>query len=138
MKALCIFFLFPLVLWGQTERGFTGKYVFTQTPGIYRCAGCHSPLFRSEDKYQIGCGWATFTRAHPSKSVYFLEDWKMEFKRYEVLCRKCDAHLGHVFNDGPPPKHLRFTINSLALELEQTSPAEPSVLLPIEAPTKRP
>lgn len=132
-------FLFPLALWAKsdaewmeklgrerynvlrkksTERAFMGKYVFTQIEGLYVCAGCDHPLFRSVDKYQIGCGWPTFTQAAAPKSVYYLEDWSMGFKRYEVLCRSCDGHLGHVFNDGPPPKNFRYTINSLALKLQ--------------------
>lgn len=100
-----------------TERGFLGKYVRTTTAGTYHCAACHTPLFSSQDKYQIGCGWPTFIQPMTPKSVYYLEDWHMGFKRYEVLCRGCDSHLGHVFNDGPPPKGLRYTINSVALDL---------------------
>ncbi len=100
----------------KTERAFVGKYVSTKTPGTYECAACRAVLFLSSDKYQIGCGWPTFTQPAHSNSVHYFEDWSMGFKRYEVLCRGCDSFLGHVFHDGPLPKRLRYTIHSSALE----------------------
>lgn len=100
-----------------TERAFSGQYLYETAPGTYRCAACQAPLFRSEDKYDSGAGFPSFKNAI-DKSVYFLEDWTLPFKRYEVLCRQCHSHLGHLFKDGPPPKNLRYCINSLSLRLE--------------------
>ncbi|HSX10380.1 MAG TPA: peptide-methionine (R)-S-oxide reductase MsrB [Chlamydiales bacterium] len=99
----------------KTERAFSGKYLYETAPGIYRCAECKNALFKSEDKYDSGAGWPSFTKPVETESVYYLEDWSLPFKRYEVLCRKCNSHLGHVFNDGPPPKGLRYCINSVTL-----------------------
>ena len=101
-----------------SERAFLGRYVFTRSPGVYLCAACDLPLFLSEDKYDSGSGWPSFKKAAAPKHVYYLEDWSLSFKRYEVLCSRCDSHLGHVFNDGPPPKGLRFCINSITLFLK--------------------
>lgn len=102
----------------KTERGFSGKYLYETAKGIYQCSSCKNPLFSSEDKYDSGSGWPSFKKPLTPKSVYYLEDWSLSFKRYEVLCRGCNAHLGHVFNDGPPPKNLRYCVNSLSLILE--------------------
>ena len=101
-----------------TERAFLGKYVLTQSKGTYYCAGCLLALFSSEDKYQAKVGWPTFTQPIAPKNVFYLEDLSMGFKRYEVLCQQCDSHLGHVFHDGPPIKHLRYCINSISLQFE--------------------
>jgi len=103
----------------ETQRAFSGTYVSCKREGTYCCAACDVPLFRSEDKYDIGCGWPTFTKPVESKAIYYLEDYSFVFKRYEVLCRSCGCHLGHVFRDGPPPKHLRYTINSISLSLKK-------------------
>jgi peptide-methionine (R)-S-oxide reductase len=101
-----------------TEPAYSGAVLDEEREGTYVCAGCASPLFSSEDKYsEPGCGWPLFKKAIDSKSVYYEEDMSFGFKRYEVLCRGCGGHLGHVFHDGPPPKNLRYTINSLALHL---------------------
>ncbi len=102
----------------KTERAFSGKYLYETRPGLYRCANCQNPLFHSKDKYDSGAGWPSFSQAVTPQSVYYLEDWNLSFKRYEVLCRGCDIHLGHVFNDGPPPKGLRYCVNSITLFLE--------------------
>lgn len=102
----------------KTEPAYSGAYLDEESEGIYVCAGCDTPLFDSQDKYnEAGCGWPLFKKTLESKYVIYKEDWSLGFKRYEVLCRRCESHLGHVFNDGPPPKHLRYTINSMALVL---------------------
>ncbi len=99
-----------------TERAFLGKYVLFASEGIYCCAACDLTLFSSTDKYVERVGWPTFKQPIDKKNIYYLEDWSLGFKRYEVLCRRCDSHLGHVFRDGPPPKFFRYTINSLSIE----------------------
>ena len=77
----------------------------------------------SKDKYILaGCGWLLFKKALNSKNILYKEDWSMGFKRYEVLCRNCESHLGHLFNDGPPPKKFRYTINSLSLVFIEAIP----------------
>lgn len=100
-----------------TERAFSGTYLFANQPGMYSCAACTLPLFASEAKYRHpGSGWPTFKEAYNGKNVYYLADSMPGIQRYEVLCRGCDSHLGHVFHDGPLPRQLRYTINSIALE----------------------
>jgi peptide-methionine (R)-S-oxide reductase len=97
------------------ERAFSGKYLYEESQGVYLCAQCQSPLFDSTDKYDSGSGWPSFKKCIDSKSVYYLEDSSLSFKRYAVLCRHCNHSLGHVFNDGPPPKGLRYCIYSINL-----------------------
>ncbi|MES2272719.1 MAG: peptide-methionine (R)-S-oxide reductase MsrB [Chlamydiota bacterium] len=101
----------------RSERGFSGKYLHTEKKGVYCCAGCDLPLFRSEDKYASKSGWPSFTSPIFPKNVTYQEDRELSFKRYEVVCSRCDSHLGHVFHDGPPPKHLRYCINSITINL---------------------
>ena len=99
---------------GGTETAYLGDYVFTAQSGVYNCAACKLPLFDSKDKSFLGCGWPTFTKPIAKKNVYYEEDQSLGFKRYEVLCRRCDSHLGHVFND----EGLRYCINSCCLLLD--------------------
>lgn len=100
-----------------TERAFLGLYTYHFAPGTYCCAACNQPLFSSADKYRHrGSGWPCFKAPIHSKQVYYLRDRELLVQRYEVLCRGCDSHLGHLFHDGPPPTQLRYTINSIALQ----------------------
>jgi peptide-methionine (R)-S-oxide reductase len=98
-----------------TEGAFTGKYVFPGRPGYYACGACALLLFECAEQYDAGSGYPSFKKPLAPKNVYYKEDLSFYFKRYEVLCSQCDSHLGHLFRDGPPPKNLRYCINSVAL-----------------------
>lgn len=99
-----------------TERAFTGKYEKNKAAGQYVCAACGQPLFESEDKYDSGSGWPSFTRPAEQEVVEEFRDMSHGMVRTEVVCSRCEGHLGHVFPDGPGPDGLRYCINSASLE----------------------
>jgi peptide-methionine (R)-S-oxide reductase len=101
-----------------TEPPFTGEYENTETPGTYVCVCCGQPLFSSDAKYHSGSGWPSFWQPIAAENVEMARDSSHGMERVEVMCSRCEAHLGHVFEDGPRPTGLRFCINSASLSLD--------------------
>jgi peptide-methionine (R)-S-oxide reductase len=100
---------------GGTEFAFANRYWNNHNPGLYRCVCCGTALFRSQDKFDSGTGWPSFSAPIAQQNIFTRADASLSVIRVEVLCRKCDAHLGHAFDDGPPPSGSRFCLNSAAL-----------------------
>lgn len=107
-----------------TERPWTSKYENSKEVGTYYCAVCGNPLFKSDTKFESGCGWPSFYEPISKTSIIYTPDHSHGMQRTEVQCGRCKSHLGHVFNDGPPPTGLRYCINGVVLDFEKAKEAE--------------
>lgn len=107
-----------------TERPFTSKFEKSKEIGTYYCAACGNALFKSDTKFESGCGWPSFYEPITKSSVIYTPDHSYGMNRTEVQCGRCKAHLGHVFEDGPPPTGLRYCINGVVLDFEKAKEAE--------------
>lgn len=107
-----------------TERPFTSPYETLKEVGTYYCAVCGNPLFKSDTKFESGCGWPSFYEPISKSSIIYLPDNSLGMQRTEVECGRCKSHLGHVFDDGPPPTGLRYCINGVVLDFEKAKAAE--------------
>ena len=104
-----------------TEPPFTGKYYNNKEKGTYKCVCCGEPLFKSDTKYDSGSGWPSFWQTLSDEKIEYISDTDYGMVRTEVNCKKCGAHLGHVFDDGPKPTNLRYCINSISLDLDKNN-----------------
>lgn len=107
-----------------TERPWTSKFEKSSEVGTYFCAVCGNPLFKSDTKFESGCGWPSFYEPISKNSIIYLPDSSYGMERTEVECGRCKSHLGHVFNDGPPPTGLRYCINGVVLDFAKAKQAE--------------